>query len=181
MFTIFLKLKLGQLGHIAGWRAVFNSAAAIYVFGIIFFLIFATAKPQAWGVLATSRKATRILTRQNSRRAASRALSRQVSRTPLSFPSTPEPDARNAAVGFCTVNLNTDINEMLQSLSDRIEVGTRGYEDGLPSIGELEDGTLYRNSSQSEGAFEVDSEEEEAIEQEERLQHFRERRYTILP
>lgn len=159
---------------------MFNSAAAIYLFGLIFFLIFATAKPQPWGVLALSRKTTRILTRQNSRRAASRALSRQVSRTPLSFPSTPEPDARNATVGFCTVTLNTDINQMLQSLSDRIEVGTRGYEDRLPSIDELEDNAFYRGS-QSEGALSVDSEEEDAIEQEERLQHFRERRYTILP
>ena len=165
---------------------MFNSAAAIYLFGLVFFLIFATAKAQQWGIIPVSRKATRILTRQNSRRRPdSRAVSRQVSssKTPVSFPSTPEPDA------FCAVDLNRDINQMLQSLGDRM-VEAKGrqttVEDRLPSIDELGDSVTCSSSqdceeglcSSTEVEFAVLEEEEE---EEERLQHYKDRRFSIFP
>ncbi|KAJ6222360.1 hypothetical protein RDWZM_000905 [Blomia tropicalis] len=45
-------------GGIQGWNLVFYSAAGVYIFGIVFFLIFATAKRQPWDIEPQSKCST---------------------------------------------------------------------------------------------------------------------------
>lgn len=59
---------------------MFYSAAGVYIFGMLFFLVFATAKPQPWGTLPRSRRATAYSRYSANSRIASRAASRGPSR-----------------------------------------------------------------------------------------------------
>lgn len=71
-----INLKSG----IEGWNLVFYSAAGVYIFGMLFFLVFATAKPQPWGTMPRSRRATAYSRYSGNSRIASRAASRGPSR-----------------------------------------------------------------------------------------------------
>ena len=60
-FQLFYKLSrflFYQHGGIQGWNLVFYSAAGVYIFGIVFFLIFATAKRQPWDIEPQSKCST---------------------------------------------------------------------------------------------------------------------------
>ena len=113
-----------------------------------------------------------------------------MSRTPKSFPATPDPyncESRGSHHNrdFLTVELNQDINQMLQKLGDRIEARKDDDEERLPSIDEIGD----YNANEGTVPVEIDDEQEiivdeeflEELDRDERLQYFRERRYSVFP
>jgi hypothetical protein len=55
----FISTFIPKYGSLTQWNYVFFSSSIIYVFGLIFFLIFGTAKAQPWGIIeGRSRRAT---------------------------------------------------------------------------------------------------------------------------
>jgi hypothetical protein len=55
----FISTYFPKYGSLTQWNYVFLSSSLIYVFGLIFFLIFGTAKAQPWGIIeGRSRRAT---------------------------------------------------------------------------------------------------------------------------
>jgi hypothetical protein len=47
----FISTYFPKYGSLTQWNYVFLSSSLIYVFGLIFFLIFGTAKAQPWGII----------------------------------------------------------------------------------------------------------------------------------
>lgn len=186
-------MPLFQYGNREGWKWVFYSSAGIYIFGMVFFLLFATASPQPWGVLPSrSRRPTVASTRAASRaqsravsRVQSRAVSRAVSRK-ATFVDTADQLERKATLrakmdtprlerrleeklddedDVYTIDIDKAINKMRKELGDRIESDLK------------QDTTNVEEYFDEDGEEYVDYEEEEA----ERLQYFKERRFSIFP
>lgn len=84
--------------------------------------------------------------------------------------------------GIYTIDLNKALNKVQQQLGDRIE---DDGEQRLPPTTEIVDFDVYVDNFEADEEFEDEEMDEEYIDEEEekaqRLQYFRERRFSVFP
>lgn len=154
------------------WSIVFYSATGVYIFGMLFFIIFGTAKAQPWGISAQRSRRCTSVSKSSSRRPSkvpSRGTSRAPSRAP-SAPASPITERKKASV----------FNLSQLEVGNQFEIGNENNHI-QNSVYFRENNVEHKNEPDENGQQEEGQDEDEEFNDEYDQIHFKERRFSIFP